>query len=441
MRMKRARPFLLGALTSIAVHLSVAVLLTKLPHADPRDHESAQLPYDVEMSPVEAPNGTEGADERGATAHSAARAEAGGDRSVQNIDGDDPGQRGDATGALVGIRLLQRDDRVLLFDSPLNNLAAGQSQRIRTARDRATLERRRATPNPGDDVFLASGDGAHRERRPLRTHDPAPGARSAPTASVTGAMPSIAQRGPAEIGHRAGVRPEETGREAAPSADRPGTAEASPGTGILAGRGTARSEGAHVAFGRPSIDRGPAATNADERDGRVRDDQDAELLAAAMMHSWVESTARTSRHQGAGRGGIGEGGAPGVGGGAREGGRASAYGPGNGRFAALDTSDERYRMWFLQSSRRVQNALSFPQERALEMDQGTSIYMVEVNRNGTLVGRPHLVRTSGFDDMDRAALDAIRQATPFSPIPSDLAPHLAHIPIRLPIQFANPMVR
>ncbi len=437
----RGRPVVLGAMASLGVHATVAVLLATLPTAAERAAERPAAPYDVEVVAIEHPNGTEGADRRGSTPHSAERAEAGGDDRLQNIDADDPGQGGDATGALVAIRLMQNDDRVLLFDSPLNNVAAAQSQRIRTARDRATLERRRATPNPDDDVFLASGDGTHEERRPVRTSDTAVGAREAPTASVEGATPSVAGRGTTERGYQTGARPEPAGRNAAASANEAGADRASPGTGILGGRGSTHSEAASVAHGRPSIDQGPAATNADRQDPRVRDNRDAELLAARMFASLVESTGRRSRHEGAGRGGIREGGAPGSGGGTREGGRASAYGPGDGRYSALDTSDSRYRRWFLQSSRRVQRALSYPRRRALEMDQGTSIFMVHVRRDGTLVGAPRLVRTSGFDDMDQAALMAIREATPFSPIPNDIAPHLARIPIRLPIEFSNPMVR
>ncbi|HJL14654.1 MAG TPA: TonB family protein, partial [Sandaracinaceae bacterium LLY-WYZ-13_1] len=125
----------------------------------------------------------------------------------------------------------------------------------------------------------------------------------------------------------------------------------------------------------------------------------------------------------------------------REGGRATSHGPGDGRYAALDTSDRRYRLWFVRNRRRIHDALEFPRERALRMDQGTSIYRVVVRRDGTLAGTPHLVRSSGFDDMDRAALSAIRHATPFSPLPEDLAPELERIRLLLPIELSNPMVR
>src|SRR5690606_19929851 len=110
-------------------------------------------------------------------------------------------------------------------------------------------------------------------------------------------------------------------------------------------------------------------------------------------------------------------------------------------FAALDTSDARYRRWFLDNRRRVYDALEFPRRRALAMDQGTSIYSVVVQRDGRLAGAPRLVRSSGYEDLDRAALAAIQAATPFSPLPDDIAPELARVPLRLPIQFENPMFR
>jgi TonB family protein len=159
------------------------------------------------------------------------------------------------------------------------------------------------------------------------------------------------------------------------------------------------------------------------------------------MHSWVEATARTGAVPGPGRGGVAGGGTPGTGGGTREGGRATTYGPGDGRYGALDTRDARYRRWFLTQRRRVEDAVRFPRERALRMDQGTSIYSVVVRRDGTLASTPRLVRSSGFDDMDRAALGAIEAVTPFAPLPDDLAPGLSEVRVRLPVEFSNPMVR
>ncbi len=427
-----------GAAMSLLVHAAATLALITLPPARGLHKDvDPKVPRLVDVEPVETPGGGS-TEARGSRPTGAALAEAGGSTSRQNIDGRDPGVGGDLSGALVGMRLMLQDDRVLLFDSPLNNLAAAQLQRIRTARDQATLERRRATPNPNDQPFLASGDGEHPERRPLSAVDARSGAEVAPVASVQGALPSEARPG-AETARGAGPEAGRSGASASAAGPR-GTATASPGQGILNGRGTQASERARVATGRPAVDEGPAATIAYNSDERVRDDTDAEQLAGSMVQSWVDATSRTSRTEGPGRGGIQRDGPPGSGGGMREGGRAAPWGPGDGDFAALDTNDARYRRWVLDTRRRIMNALTFPRERALAMDQGTTIYMLTVRRDGRLEGT-RLVRSSGFTDLDQAALAAIRQATPFSPVPADLAPTLARIPIRLPVEFSNPMVQ
>ena len=81
------------------------------------------------------------------------------------MDGEDRGQGGDATGAVAFTLLVDRAHPVNLQDSPLNSADAAQAQRIRTARDRAAWENmRRATPNPADEYFLASGDGLFAEK-------------------------------------------------------------------------------------------------------------------------------------------------------------------------------------------------------------------------------------------------------------------------------------
>lgn len=427
----------------MVIHATVALFLVGLQEPSALAREAVAEPHLVAIEAA-GETGETSAAKRGRAPADADRAVPGGSRVAQNIDARDRGQGGDVSGAAEGIRLLQRADGILLFDSPLNNLAAAQTQRIRTASDRATRERRRATPHPFDDAFLASGPGQHAERRPVSARDSAIGARVAPEASVEGAQPAPEQSGVAALDPRGagtGDRAPSNARRASAASDVQSGAEASPGRGILAGAGSRHAEAARVAHGRPPVDEGPAATQAEERDPRVRDEDDAEVLARSMMQSWVEATARTAPRAGDGRGGVGGGGTPGSGGGRREGGRSATYGPGNGAYDALDTRDGRYRRWFLAQRRRVQDAVRFPQARALAMDQGTTIFTVEVRRDGTLRGAPRLVRSSGFDDLDHAALAAIEAATPFAPLPDDLAPELDLVRIRLPVEFSNPMVR
>jgi TonB family protein len=430
---------LIALVFSLGVHGGVALILYRLPNVSAAAHPTAA--YEVDLDPIGAV-GAIGAPSRGNAPHAHDRAIPGGSESAQNIDADDRGEGGDTTGARQGILLMHVDQGIVLFDSPLNNVAAMQTQRIRTARDRATVEHRRATPNPRDDAHLAVGPGEHRERRPVNERDAAEGARVAPVASVRGGAPSIDLAAGADGEGAEGERTSSANRRASVAAnDSPGTENESPGVGILSGEGQRRSQAARVADIRPPVDRGPAAAQAERTEARIRDEDDAEHLAASMTQSWVESTTRTARRAGDGRGGVGGGGDPGSGGGRREGGRASTFGPGDGRYDALDTSDQRYRTWFLVLRRRVYDALEFPQERELALDQGTTVYSIVVRRDGTLAEAPRRVRSSGFPDLDEAARVAIMTASPFPPIPPDLAPNMDRVRISaFPIAFENSMM-
>ncbi len=347
----------------------------------------------------------------------------GGFQSVQNVDAPDRGEGGESTGAVAFVLLVSGAHRTLLQDSPTNASGPSQIQRIRTSVERSSWENRRATPNPRDDPFLASGEGRHRERRPVARVDARSGVRTAPGVSAGGgASTAVDARGALSASQHVGAEAE------------------SPGRGILAGAGRRSSVAARVARGRPPVDEGPAATLA-RYSGRVQDDTDAELLAGRLLQSVVDASDRRGPAPGSGRGGAGGGGEPGSGGGVGEGGRAAPYGPGTGAFPALDTSDARYERWYLEQRRRIQEALRYPRERALAMDQGTAVYRLTVARDGTLVGSPRRLRSSGFADFDAAAVAAIRRAAPFSALPTALAPGRRRVSIDLSIEFSNPMVR
>src|SRR5687767_1628154 len=137
----RPRPYLtgaLGALLSLGLHGGMALVLAGLPLPLLKElRDKAQ--YFVAIDPIAEPVGADGATALGQSPTDADRAIPGGAESAQNIDAEDRGQGGDATGAVDGILLMHRDQQIVLFDSPLNNVAAAQTQRIRTARDRATV--------------------------------------------------------------------------------------------------------------------------------------------------------------------------------------------------------------------------------------------------------------------------------------------------------------
>lgn len=441
--LRDGRAVLLGALASTAVHLVVAGALFQLP-VPPRVAVAAiSVPFEA-AGPVRPPGETRDADDRGRRARTPpAPLVPGGVRSAQNVDARSRGEGGDASGASQVILLLPVDQGVTLQDTPMTAYHVGQTSRLDTSDDRATWEVRRATPHPDDQVFVATGPGAHPERRPVSDVDARRGARRAPAPSTEGAARTSAARAGLDLGHR-GEGPAAPGRAAtSPGADHAAAAGAerdSPGRGIRAGRGPRADEAARVAHARPPVDEGPAATQARD-EGRVRDDADAEALAAMMTQSWVESTARRGAEPGAGRGGVGGGGAPGSGGDAGEGGVASPYGPGGGPWASLDTGDRRYVRWYLEQSRRVRRNLRFPVARAVAMDQGVSVFRLVVRRDGAFSRPPRLVRSSGFADLDAEARRAIDRSAPFGAIPPELAPGRPALSIELVVEHANPMVR
>lgn len=415
------------ALLSLVVH-GTLVLLVPDAHSLTRELES----FEVTLGP--APGGAlaEGATNVPEVVHTGPPAPAlpGGAEASHNVDAARTGAGGERTGAIDVVFLLPEDAPVTQTDAPMNAAELSQTSRIETGDERVTFEDRRATPNPDDDAFVASGPGEHAERRPVSALDPAPGARRAPEPGTAGETRPLVD---ASVGATAE-------RSVASTEGSAGAARSSPGVGILGGAGRRSDDAARVATGRPSVDLGTASTTADER-GRTRDDTDSELLAAHGLESLAETTRRAGTEAGDGAGGLADPrGAPGTSGASGErGGRALALGPGDGEFDALDTSDARYRRWMLDQRRRIEDVLDFPRARMLSMDQGTAVLRVVVRRDGSIVGTPRVVRTSGFSDLDAAALAALTDVLPFSPWPDDLWPERERATISVPIAFSNPM--
>lgn len=427
---RRATFWVVGAV-SATVHLLLVAALPTAPRGE-------VPPISVEIVDVGHGQG-EGSLQDGPAqpANEARLPRPGGRHAAQNISAPSQGRGGDRLGASEVIYLLDRAHAVTLQDSPMNAPKVAQTQRIDTSRQRVSRELRRATPHPADAPFLASGHGTLRERRPLARRDPAPGAR--PPHPPSG-------RGRADGSRSAQSASEASAQRTSPGGWRTETARPSqpgrdqPAQGVLRTHGTHASARANSAHDRPRVDEGPAATNAAVKADTVRDNTSAELLAASMVQSMVESTQRRGTATGPGEGGRDAPFPPGNGNQLRAGGRTGAYGPGRGDHA-LDTADSRYRRWFVSLTRRVRERLEFPRARLVAMDQGMSVYRIRVRRDGTLARRPELVRTSGFDDLDAAAADAIRKAAPFSPFPDDLAPNQATLAVTMRVEHANPMVR
>lgn len=345
---------------------------------------------------------------------------------------------GSGSGAFEGaydvVFLVSEIAPVTLVDAPQNARDRSQIQRIATDASRASWENRRATPHPNDDPFLAAGSGPHAERRQPSEEDPREGARHAPEASRRGAALSDGSSpGPGEQAGLVLATPEPRSSAGAPAA--------SPGRGILGGEGRRESARARVALGRPPVDLGPAATPTPRRD-RPNDDTDAELLAASLIEARADASRRAGRSEGERTGNGPEESALGFGSarGRAGGSLAEPYGPGRGAHRALDTGEHRYRRWLLEQRRRIEERLEFPRSRQLAMDQGSTVVRITLQRDGSTLGAPRVIRSSGMADLDAAALAAVDRSLPFPPIPDDVAPGRTRIDVTLPIDFENPLV-
>ena len=359
--------------------------------------------------------------------------ELGGVASRANVHGPSDAAGGDDGGSVDITFLVSRTHDTHLQDSPLTATDRSQIQRIRTSAHRASYENRRSTPNPNDQPFLATGEGQTRQRRVPTRSAVQEGARRARTASQAGSATESQVAGQPSNGEASEGQVRQAGTVRAAQAG----ALPSPGRGVAQGRGEVQSSRANVATGRPQVDEGPAATLA-QTSARPSDNQDAEQLARLLVQSTVEASRRLGE-PGIGRGGQSGDGAAGEGQDVAEGGAARVHQPGPGR-DGLDTSSRRYQGWYLRARRQVENALVFPRARMVAMDQGLSVYRLVVNRQGQLVGRPRRMRSSGFSDMDQAALQAIVQSAPFDAIPAQIAPGATTLSIDMTVEFANPMV-
>jgi TonB family protein len=444
-----------GVTASLLLH--GAWMLTLQPPRQPGAALRIARPYSVAFDAWQPPTAPP------APLHASAVTLAGGPVSASALDLDQSAGRGGERAAPQPASLLfSFASPLTLQDTELNNLARSQTQRIETARTRATQEERRATPHAAAAVFLASGSGGHRERRAAAREDARDGAEQgtskeswldseqdfAVAARAAAGQPSFAPEAcaaaaePDLLAPAAGGAREPVTRPAGQASEVASASQASSARGILRGRGEQARRSARVAHARPNVDPGPAATPAQTLDPRVRDNADAELLAAALQRSIVDSSTQRAEQRGPGAGGVEDPAAPGLSrAGIGRGARALPYLPGLGDASALDTRDARYLRWFVEQKERVQNELTFPKARALGKDQGVSIYRVVVRRDGQLAGAPHLVRSSGYADFDQAAVLAIRRAVPFSPLPERLVPEADGLTLLIPVAFSNPMVQ
>lgn len=351
-----------------------------------------------------------------------------GGSAVAHVDTGSAGHGGDAQSNQRATNLADVDDAMRLNPDLISHLDRDQMQRLRTARARAAWEDRRATTNPMELTFLASGTGARAERRTPSPFDPSRGAAASPFASSLGG----------DLGGSDPSEPEAAGQRV--GTDRVGAHLASPGIGVHDGRpGSDHRFGANVMRARPDVTAGPPTIPAMTRQ-RPNDTQDSDQEVASTLRSLTHAS-MFGGDVGEGRGGAGGGGAPGAGGESGAGAHPRPLGQGDGAWFDLDTSDPRLLPYFRRMKAKIEPlwANAFPKQALLELRQGMVIIEFTVHQDGSVDVHWPPVRPSGIDEFDRNCANAIKRAAPFEPIPKDLG--RTSLSVRAPFRQLNEIVK
>ena len=95
---------------------------------------------------------------------------------------------------------------------------------------------------------------------------------------------------------------------------------------------------------------------------------------------------------------------------------------------------------YLEIRRRVARVLRFPKRLAMLLEQGEAIVQFMVERDGRVWGDVKLLKSAGFEEFDREALEVVRRAAPFPQLPAAPAGPDAR-PLREPHHSMTRMAR
>ncbi len=86
---------------------------------------------------------------------------------------------------------------------------------------------------------------------------------------------------------------------------------------------------------------------------------------------------------------------------------------------SIGTQSIKYASYMKHIKDKIQNVWVYPEEARMNGQQGQLLILFSIGKNGNLE-RVSLLHSSGFDSLDRAAIQAIRDASPFPPLPKRL---------------------
>ncbi|HEY6558234.1 MAG TPA: TonB family protein, partial [Polyangiaceae bacterium] len=336
------------------------------------------------------------------------------------------GRGGTRDVAQHALNLADSNDELTLDRDPLNRLDRSQVQRLQTDSERRSLDDRRATPQPMELSFLASGSGRLPERRTPSLAQPANG-------SFAGALPSLkggVLGGPVV---EPGLGPEAPEGAATEGGDVNRSGQGSP----FAAPGSRYQRDAAVALARPWVPQARAAVPAGAR-GRPHDTLDSSQEVASAVASLIHASSAGGRIAGNGPGGEPGPGRPASGGTLGPGSRslASGDGPGPARSTGLDPALLGY---FRSIVRRVDPYWkdAFPYWAIAEGRGGIAIIGMTLQQDGRVVSL-RVVRGSGVMDFDRNLIAALERAGPYGPLPGALG--RGPVTVNVSFDALNPIV-
>lgn len=356
-----------------------------------------------------------------------ARVLPGGGERLPRPDQRRAGRGGSHLATQQALNLADSNDELMLDRDPMNRLDRSQVQRLQTADARRSLDDRRATPQPMELSFLASGSGSLPERRNPSNVRPANGA-------FVGSLP--AQRGgtlggPAILDPGRGPEPSEGSAVNGSEAAR--TGQGSP----FAAAGSRYQRDAAVALARPWVPQARAAVPAPER-GRPHDTLDSSQEVASAVASLIHASSAGGRIAANGPGGEPSPGRPGSGGTAGPGSRSLATGDGPG-LARSTGHDPALLGYFRGIVRRVDPYWrdAFPNWAIAEGRGGIAIIGMTLQQDGRVVSL-RVVRGSGITDFDRNVIAALERAGPYGPLPGALG--RGPVTVNVSFDALNPIV-
>ena len=83
---------------------------------------------------------------------------------------------------------------------------------------------------------------------------------------------------------------------------------------------------------------------------------------------------------------------------------------------SIGTQSIKYASYLEHIKNKIQNVWVYPEEAAQTGQQGRLLVLFSIDKNGDLV-RLKLIRSSGYPLLDQAALQAVKDASPFPPLP------------------------